>query len=113
MKPFCVYHLIDPNTKQVRYVGKSRNPRARLASHIVEAKESQSTAKKVWIRGLLDVGMSPVLVIVAEYDTEAAGRIRESAECHANRDTILNIHDPLKGAPDFKTKQKPPAPSPC
>lgn len=113
MKPYCVYHLIDPNTKQVRYVGKSRNPRARLASHIVEAKESQSTAKKVWIRGLLDVGMSPVLVIVAEYDTEAAGRVRESAECHANRDTILNIHDPAKGAPDFKTKQKPPAPSPC
>jgi len=54
----------------------------------------------------LAAGQQPVLVIVASYPTEAEARARESAECHAHRDSITNLHDPAKGAADF-AHQKP------
>ncbi len=102
-----VYHLVDPQTRAVRYVGKSRNPRARLRAHLQEATENQNTAKKRWIAALAATGMQPVLVIVCSYPDEPSARQRESAEVHAHLDTVLNQHDPAKGAKDLK---RPPAP---
>lgn len=100
-KQYHVYHLVDPQTRAVRYVGKSASPTSRHRQHIQESIERQNTAKKQWIAGLLATGQQPVLVIVASYPTEPAARERESAECHQHRATILNIHDPAKGAKDL------------
>jgi len=49
-----------------------------------------------------------VLIVVASYPTEPEARTRESAECHKHRASILNIHDPAKGAKDMH-KQRPSA----
>jgi hypothetical protein len=100
--PTHIYHLVDPNTKTVKYVGKSTNPKSRLRSHIQESQESQNTEKKRWIKSLLNAGQQPVLVIVATYPDDTSARTRESAECKTHLQTILNIHDPAKGAKDFK-----------
>lgn len=105
-RQYHVYHLVDPLTRRVRYVGKSANPAGRLREHLRESQARQNTDKKRWIAGLLAAGQQPVLVIVASYPTEAEARARESAECHAHRDSITNLHDPAKGAADF-ARQKP------
>ena len=97
-----VYHLVDPNTHAVRYVGKTQEPKSRLRAHIAEARSAQNTEKKRWINALLQRGQEPVMVIVASFPTDHLARIRESAECKAHLATIYNIHDPAKGAKDFE-----------
>lgn len=109
MARYHVYHLVDPQTRAVMYIGKSTAPKARHRQHIQESRERQNTAKKQWIHRLLASGLEPVLVIVAEYSTEPEARTRESAECHAHRATILNIHDPAKGAKDLNKQALPSA----
>jgi len=111
MKMHFVYHLVDPADRKVRYIGKTTRPKARLAQHIAEAKKSQSTRKKAWVKSLLDKNMAPVMVVVGAYCTESEGRKKESEECKAHIRDIFNIHDPAKGAGDIKlrdgTRRKP------
>ena len=109
-KQYHVYHLVDPDTRAVRYVGKSTAPKGRYRVHCEESQARQNTDKKKWIAGLFAAGKAPVLVIVATYQTEDQARQRESEECHRHRATITNIHDPAKGAKDLKRPVKAPAP---
>ena len=101
-----VYQLIDPEDKQVRYVGKSTHPKSRFKTHIAESRERQNTEKKKWIYGLLSKGMQPVLAIVAEFREESAAREKESEECHKHKGTIYNLHDPKKGAKAIRQRPK-------
>jgi hypothetical protein len=100
-----VYHLVDPRTRAVRYVGKTGNPKSRLRAHIQEARERQNTAKKQWIAELLAAGLEPLLIIAASVADEATARSIESAHCKQHLDTITNIHDPAKGAKDLKREK--------
>jgi hypothetical protein len=99
---FHVYHLIDPNDRAVRYVGKSRNPKARLAQHLADAAGADNTTKKRWIRQLVAAGQKPVLIIAGTFATEPLARDFESAECHRHLSTVYNIHDPAKKASDLR-----------
>lgn len=103
MKIQHVYHLVDPITKIVRYVGKTATPSARLRAHIKDAEASDNTDKKRWIRSLLAKGLKPIMISVATFADEPSARIRESAECRKHLATIYNIHDPAKGAKDLKS----------
>lgn len=58
-----IYALLDPNTKQIRYVGKSNNPRGRLSDHISEAKNIR-THRHNWIKSLYP--LEPELKILEE-----------------------------------------------
>ena len=103
MKKFIhVYHLVDPRTKIVRYIGKTANPKSRLNAHIKDSELSDNTEKKRWIRDLTNHGIKPVMVVVASFEEEYKARLRESAECKLHLSTIYNIHDPEKGAKDVK-----------
>lgn len=97
-----IYYLVDPNDRTVRYVGKTKTPKSRLRAHIQDGRASNNTEKKRWIRGLLANGQEPVMVVVASFPEEHLARLRESAECRAHLATIYNLHDPAKGAKDFK-----------
>lgn len=101
-----VYHLVDPNTSKVRYVGNSVSPVSRLRAHVKESQEKQNTDKKKWIKSLLDRGQMPCLVIVATFDNEPDARTRESAEANKHKSTSTNIHDPAKGAKDLHAEGK-------
>lgn len=62
-----IYALAHPKTGEIRYVGKSINPSARLRAHIGSARRSEyqhHTSR--WIRTLLDAGLEPVLIVLTE-----------------------------------------------
>ena len=99
--PYHVYHLVDPNTREVKYVGKSTNPRSRYRQHLKESAQRQNTAKKQWIHQLAKQGQQPVMVIASTHPDDDSARRAESAQVHAHRASILNIHDPARGAADL------------
>lgn len=45
---FHIYHLVDPITHLVRYVGRCTDPKARLRNHCNEAARRQTTDKHRW-----------------------------------------------------------------
>lgn len=60
-----IYCLLDPETKQVRYVGKTISSlRDRLYSHISNTKIK--THKSDWIRGLKNRGLRPLIELIDE-----------------------------------------------
>lgn len=63
-KEYFVYALRDPQTDQVRYVGKSDNVERRFSGHINEAKRGRTDHKNRWIASLLKNGMRPSVVIL-------------------------------------------------
>lgn len=58
-----IYALIDPRTKQIRYVGKSDNPHGRLVEHL---REKGALDKNQWLYNLLREGQQPELRILEE-----------------------------------------------
>lgn len=66
MDTVIIYILTEPDTNEVRYVGKTINLKNRLNRHLNESKKSTSSHKKAWIRGLLKKGLEPKIKIVDE-----------------------------------------------
>ena len=62
-----IYGLLDPDTKIIRYVGKSDCPKTRLSNHIQTSKKSK-THKSNWINLLIKNKKKPELVILEEVD---------------------------------------------
>lgn len=62
-----IYALIDPETLEPRYVGKSDNPTKRLGYHCSQSKRELSH-KAHWIRSLLAKGLRPSIQILEEVD---------------------------------------------
>lgn len=60
MKVF-IYDLSDPRTGEVRYIGKSVNPRERLATHIRESRNGSKLHSRRWIAGIIASGGLPIL----------------------------------------------------
>lgn len=66
MKIF-IYKLIDPETEEVRYIGKTNNPRTRLNNHICHSKKNRGKRHVVnWICSLLNKGLKPKLQVIEE-----------------------------------------------
>jgi group I intron endonuclease len=63
-----IYTLIDPETKLVRYVGKtSVKPTSRYAQHIYQWKRSSRlTHLNAWIKNLADKGLKPIMEVIDE-----------------------------------------------
>lgn len=58
-----IYALCDPNTGEIRYVGKANNPERRLTCHLCDRKKSH---KQRWIASLKRLGLIPSIKILAE-----------------------------------------------
>src|SRR3989344_4471150 len=68
MNTTFIYILIDPNTKLVRYVGKSNKPKRRYYKHC--SKSNKNTHKVNWINKLLNENKKPILEIIDEVPIE-------------------------------------------
>jgi predicted GIY-YIG superfamily endonuclease len=64
-----IYFLLDPETRLVRYVGKTENLKARYQSHL---KEKSNCHRSHWIQALARRGLKPVMQIVECIDGEHA-----------------------------------------
>lgn len=58
-----IYGLCDPNTNEIRYIGKSNSPKKRILDHIYSCNES-ITHKNNWIKSLLKENKKPILKII-------------------------------------------------
>ena len=58
-----IYTLSDPNTNEIRYVGKSNDLKYRLKKHINESKNKR-THKEKWINTLINEGLTPIIEIL-------------------------------------------------
>ena len=101
-KPYYIYLLICPLSQKVRYVGCSKNPKARYSSHIRESIQRQNTRKKEWINSLIKKGLKPKQQIINELYTAEESRQAEQIAVEKYIETIYNIHSPKKGAKDIK-----------
>lgn len=63
-----IYALCDPSTMDIRYVGKSNNPKSRFNCHIKESLDGKHSHKCCWIRTILQKGEKPHLWILDEVD---------------------------------------------
>lgn len=69
-KRHCVYGLVCPIEKTLKYVGCSTNPSLRYREHILCAVLSGAwdDEKSKWICGLLGKQMMPEIIIIAQTD---------------------------------------------
>lgn len=65
-----IYLLVDPVSKEVRYVGKANNPQRRYAQHIGAHELQKQSHKANWIKRLQADGQNPELHIYAECTLE-------------------------------------------
>jgi hypothetical protein len=69
-----IYALVDPRTREIRYIGKTDKPAARLGLHI-RTSASENTYRARWIRSLVAKGLRPILQIIDKvcvHDWQAA-----------------------------------------
>lgn len=64
-----IYGLIDPNSKELRYIGKALNLRKRFSQHHRISVLKPKTHKNNWLKSLLNKGQSAELVIIEKYNT--------------------------------------------
>jgi hypothetical protein len=62
-----IYALRDPDSQEIRYIGKSLNPWKRLSSHI---KDKDKTPKTCWIHKLLNQHKKPILDVLDKVKEE-------------------------------------------
>lgn len=62
MKTF-IYGLVDPRDNQIKYIGKSNNPKGRLATHYCDKRPN---AKLNWLLKLKTFGLKPEIIILDE-----------------------------------------------
>lgn len=81
-----IYALRDPQSNEIRYVGKTvRTAHRRLRRHLAESYLQQSsTHKNRWLRSLLKLGLEPIIEILQECSS-----LSELAE--AERDHIARL----------------------
>lgn len=70
-----IYILCHPITGEIRYVGKTNNPKRRLSMH---KKENRNTRKNAWIKSLSKVGLEPEMEILEQFPHEPDSNWQES-----------------------------------
>jgi predicted GIY-YIG superfamily endonuclease len=64
-----IYALKDPTNNEVRYIGKSNDPKERYSSHINKHKDT-NIHKVNWINKLKEKNLKPILEIIEEVSIE-------------------------------------------
>lgn len=61
-----IYALLDPNTDEVRYVGKTNDIERRYREHLNIKKHPKSNHKNCWVKSLMNQGLKPSIIVLEE-----------------------------------------------
>ena len=67
-KENVIYGLIDPNTKEIRYIGKTNNYKRRLLAHHSPSRLKLNTHHNNWIKSLININQKAEIMIIESYD---------------------------------------------
>lgn len=93
MKTVFIYSLSDPNTNEIRYIGKANNIKYRFWAHLHEARNDLRNLHKCnWIKSLLTEGKKPIINIVEKvsYDSWKEREIYWIAEFKSRGCNLIN-----------------------
>ena len=94
---FHVYGLMDPDTKELRYIGKTKQPlKLRLRHHVNPSRLKKQGHKEAWLRTLACVGKKPEIVSIERFDSEDecyAAEIEWIRVCRASGKRLTNLKD--------------------
>jgi len=96
-----IYGLTDPETGEMRYVGKSNNPKVRYRYHLKD--KSTNPHKTAWIHKLTERGLKPNLIILEETTSEQWEE-RERYWIKHYRDEGAPLVNILEGGASFPVK---------
>ena len=65
-----IYALQDPITKEVRYIGKTKNPKMRFYNHM-NKRHNEKTHKRNWIESLKSKKLKPIMIIIDEVNNDS------------------------------------------
>lgn len=91
-REWYVYTLEESNTGNVRYVGKTYNPRLRLMSHLTDKHASRPF--RAWRIELKSASARPVMRIESVHETEAEALVAEELSIQRHLlggDDLINI----------------------
>ena len=66
MEKVFIYALCEPETGEVRYVGKTRTPKRREREHNKTSVYSSSDLKNAWVNELHAIGAAPVFCVIEQ-----------------------------------------------
>lgn len=64
METTFIYTLENPETHEIRYIGKTNKINKRLNQHLYEASSKRRSYKNSWIKSLKKEGIVPVINII-------------------------------------------------
>lgn len=75
LKNKIIYELVCPIENQVRYIGRTTNPKNRLRQHcdLKHNSNLHNLNKGVWINNLLQLNLKPELLIIDEVPANTIG----------------------------------------
>jgi hypothetical protein len=66
LKPYVIYGLLDPDTLELRYIGKTNQPEKRMKQHLYASQLKTKTHRNDWIRSLLQQGKKPAFIVLEQ-----------------------------------------------
>jgi hypothetical protein len=69
MRIIYIYSLKDPETNQIRYIGKTTNINTRLKSHITRSRHNTYHSAR-WVQSVIKKGLRPIIGLVEECTEE-------------------------------------------
>lgn len=67
---YFIYALVDPETKQIRYIGKTVSGMKRPRDHSKPSELKRNTHKTHWIRTLIEKGLKPEIIVLQHHESK-------------------------------------------